>query len=82
MADDRRVGLGCGTLILIALIVLIFSQHQDNGSARLTNDLKSVESYVIQVRNDVNQLQQLVRDQSERLSRIEAKVDKLASAKE
>jgi Flp pilus assembly protein TadB len=32
--DDRKVQLGCGTLIIIALIVMVFSGSRDNRQLR------------------------------------------------
>ena len=69
MADDRRshqVSLGCGTLILIALIVLFFS-------GRGTGDL---EHEVHGLRTDVSELKNLVQVQINELKLLQQKLDK------
>ena len=53
MLDERRTQhatLGCGTFILIALIVLIFSGH---GDSNLRQDVQSLRSEVIELKKAV-----------------------------
>lgn len=69
MADDKRsqqVSLGCGTLILIALIVLIFS-------GRGVGDL---ESEVRGLRAEVAALKESVETQTDEIKLLREKVDK------
>jgi hypothetical protein len=69
VVDEKRthqVSLGCGTLILIALIVLIFS-------GRGTGDL---EQEVRRLRSEVSDLKRSIDDQSIQLKLLVEKVDK------
>jgi hypothetical protein len=69
MADDNRtqqVSLGCGTLILIALIVLIFSGR---GVDRIEHDVRSL-------RSDVNELKKSVEAQTDEIKRLQQKLEK------
>ena len=64
MDNDRRtqtVSLGCGTLILIALIVLIFGRGDTDKLEREVRDLKS----------EVTQLREDVAEQTAVLKRLE-----------
>ena len=57
--DSRRqaVGLGCGTLILIALIVLFFS---GGDTTRLTNEIAALRQEVEALRADQAETHRLV----------------------
>jgi Sec-independent protein translocase protein TatA len=73
MADDKRtqqVSLGCGTLILIALIVLIFS-------GRGTGDL---EREVHGLRSEVGELKKSVEAQTAEIKALQQKLDKQQGA--
>jgi hypothetical protein len=73
MAEDKRthqVSLGCGTLILIALIVLFFS-------GRGINDL---EREVHGLRSEVSELKKTVEAQTSELKLLQQKLDKQAGA--
>jgi hypothetical protein len=67
--NDRthQVSLGCGTLILIALIVMIFS-------GRGNDDL---ERDVERLRGDVQALKQAVDAQTESLRQLDQKLERL-----
>jgi hypothetical protein len=61
MADERRtqqVSLGCGTLILIALIVLIFSGR---GTGDLEREVRGLRSEVGELKKEVEGLRGEVR---------------------
>lgn len=69
MADDNRtqqVSLGCGTLILIALIVLIFS-------GRGTDDLKNE---VHGLRSEIRDLKTSIEAQTSEIKQLQQKLDK------
>lgn len=54
MLDEKRTQhatLGCGTFILIALIVLIFSGH---GDSNLRQDVQSLRSEIIELKKAVD----------------------------
>jgi len=73
MADDKRtqqVSLGCGTLILIALIVLIFSGHG-------TGD---VEREVHRLRSEVGELKKAIEAQTIEIKSLQQKLDKQQGA--
>jgi Sec-independent protein translocase protein TatA len=73
MADDKRtqqVSLGCGTLILIALIVLIFS-------GRGPGDL---EREVHELRSEVGELKRSVEAQTAEIKSLQQKLDKQQAA--
>jgi len=54
MDNNQKVGLGCGTLILIALIVLIFGNA---GSDELRRDIKVLRQEVSSLEHSVRTLQ-------------------------
>ncbi len=64
MADDRRSGpvsLGCGTLIVIGLIVLIFSgggriQNMEDELRNMSRDVRSLRA-VIETQNQTSEQQ-------------------------
>jgi Sec-independent protein translocase protein TatA len=73
MADDNRtqqVSLGCGTLILIALIVLIFS-------GRGTGDL---EREVHGLRSEIRELKKSVESQTAEIKSVQQKLDRQPGA--
>ena len=73
MADDKRsqqASLGCGSLILIALIVLIFS-------GRGTGDL---EREVHGLRSEVGELKNVVIAQTVEIKLLQAKLEKQQGA--
>lgn len=73
MSDDNRtqqVSLGCGTLILIALIVLIFSGR---GSNELEREIRGL-------RSEIGELKQAVEAQTIQSKLLAEKVDKSQAA--
>jgi Sec-independent protein translocase protein TatA len=66
LVKGQEVSLGCGTLILIALIVLICS----GGS---TTELKREVSGL---RSEIVELRKAVQDQTEQIKALEAKLDR------
>ena len=55
---EVRASLGCGTLILIAIIVIIFSGHKDhdrleNQIGELTQEVQRLRQEVSALRNDL-----------------------------
>ncbi len=68
MADERRVSLGCGSLVLIALIVVFFSGRQSDDDLR--REVQALRHDVTELRNAVvGQVRQtkLTNDALERL---------------
>ena len=69
MAEDNRtqqVSLGCGTLILIALIVLIFSGR---GTGNLEREIQGL-------RSEVGKLKMVVEVQTGEIKSLQQKLDK------
>ena len=66
----QSVSLGCGTLILIALIVLIFSQA---GTKDLERDVEAM-------RKDVKEMRSAVETQTRQLKSLQDSVAKLVRA--
>lgn len=52
--QEVRASLGCGTLILIAIIVIIFSGHQDHD--KLERQLDTLTREVGTLRQEVSEL--------------------------
>jgi hypothetical protein len=64
VADKQTVNLGCGTLIVIALIVLIFSNQDRSGEiSRMGDQLGKLEARVAQ-------LQSTIEDQSREIATL------------
>lgn len=56
MNDDRKVSLGCGSLILIALIVMILGNRDRSGDATVVrNELNELQRQVSQLRYAVDE---------------------------
>jgi hypothetical protein len=59
LAKGQEVSLGCGTLILIALIVMFFSGRSSNVGnelRRVESELRSLRQSVDEMNNDVQKL--------------------------
>jgi len=69
-APDNRASLGCGTLILIALIVMIFSNSDRSGSRRLERQLE-------ELRAEINHLKADMGSQSATLAQIKQSLDEI-----
>ena len=65
LVEGQEVSLGCGTLILIALIVMAFGRSS-------TNEL---EREVRGLRSDVGELKQAVETQTKQIEALQDKVD-------
>lgn len=65
--SNHKASLGCGTLILIALIVLIFGNHQNTDLNRSIQRLSS----------QINTIEQETNSQSEALKKIESELKSL-----
>jgi septal ring factor EnvC (AmiA/AmiB activator) len=67
MNADYKVSLGCGTLILIALIVLIFgNMGEDNASGEISRLDARIQS-----------LESLIKGQTEQIERLQTSIDSL-----
>ena len=82
MTDDRHtqtVSLGCGTLILIALIVLIFGGSDTD---KLEREVRSLQTGITQLSGEVKSLQGMLEQQSTDLSALRRAVEELAAAQD
>ena len=68
--DDRRVSLGCGTLILIALIVMFFSNQNRSGPS--SNPALEIE--LRNMRTQVAQLREAVDEQTRQIAKLEQEI--------
>lgn len=59
MENNQKVSLGCGTLILIALIVMIFS-HKPKTDPVILNKLDNIHREVSELKFQVRNLQDSV----------------------
>jgi Sec-independent protein translocase protein TatA len=62
-AHERRVQLGCGTLIVIALIVMFFSQA---GRSNLEDEIRAL-------RSEVGEIKELIETQSAEIHQLREK---------
>jgi hypothetical protein len=67
MDNSQKVGLGCGTFILIAIIVLIFGNA---GNEELSQDIRQLRQEVSDLTSSVQQLESKLDGQSEQLKGI------------
>jgi peptidoglycan hydrolase CwlO-like protein len=69
----QKVQLGCGTLILIALIVLFFSSNGGNSGA-----ISNLQTEVRELKTEVTQLKQAIDLQTEQIKTLQNKLDNAA----
>lgn len=58
---DNKVSLGCGTLIFIAIIVLIF--RGSGGHKELRDEVNQLKNAITSLQNDVKSLQRTIENQ-------------------
>jgi Tfp pilus assembly protein PilO len=63
-APDNKASLGCGTLILIALIVMIFGNANSGDDKKLSDQLNSLKTEIGSLKSELNK-------QSDNLEKIE-----------
>jgi cell division protein FtsL len=66
MEQSNKVSLGCGTLILIAIIVLIFSSHGND----LGPDIQQLKTSIEQQRGRINELEMKIDRQTQTLDTL------------
>ena len=66
----NKASLGCGTLILIALIVMIFSNGNSGSNKELTRQVRDLQSEVRELKADI-------KTQSATLSQIRQTLDEV-----
>jgi len=74
LVERGPVSLGCGTLILIALIVMFFSNANRNCNT------SQLERNVERLQSQISSLQNSIERQSEQLSRLEQQIRRLENA--
>lgn len=74
---SQKASLGCGTLILIALIVMIFGNANRGNDAQLTTQIQSLQSQINGLTSSVNSLKKNIQEQSGDLTKIQKSLDEL-----
>lgn len=69
---SQKVQLGCGTLILIALIVLFFSNSNSSRTANLEAQIHNLQSQIDKLQNSID-------SQTVSIADIQTKVDAIKS---
>ena len=72
---DNKVSLGCGTLILIALIVMIFGRGSDSG--RISNELQRLRKEVRNLADQRDPFPGSGIEQGKKLDHLQKSVDAL-----
>jgi peptidoglycan hydrolase CwlO-like protein len=67
MNANHRVSLGCGTLILIALIVLIFGNMGEGDVSGKINELDA----------RIHSLESVIKDQTRQIEKLQTSIDNL-----
>jgi septal ring factor EnvC (AmiA/AmiB activator) len=67
---DNKASLGCGTLILIALIVMIFGNSNGGDNKKISDQLNSLQT-------EIGQLRSSVEKQSDTLKKIEKSLSEI-----
>ncbi len=67
MENSQKANLGCGTLILIAIIVLIFGNA---GNEEMSQDMQQLRQQVSGLNTSVQQLETALQEQSRQLKVI------------
>ena len=73
MDSSQKASLGCGTLILIAIIVLIFGNA---GNKELSQDMQQLRQQVSGLDSSVQQLETALQEQSRQLKVIRELLEK------
>jgi hypothetical protein len=77
---NQKTSLGCGTLILIALIVLIFS-HSGGDVEDLERQVSQLDSHVLRLTDDIAELKSVSQRQTDLLAEIKRALADSASPK-
>jgi hypothetical protein len=75
---NNKASLGCGTFILIALIVIIFGNANRDVDKDLKQQLGSVRADVGSLESDLNGLKAEMKTQSETLAKISKTLEELS----
>ena len=76
-SPNNKASLGCGTFILIALIVIIFGNANRDVDKDLKQQLGSIQSDVGSLESNLSGLKSEMRTQSETLAKISKSLDEL-----
>ena len=74
---NNKASLGCGTLILIALIVMIFGNANRDVDKDLKQQLGKIQADVGRLQSDLSGLKSEMRTQSETLAKISKSLEEL-----
>ncbi len=76
-SPNNKASLGCGTLILIALIVMIFGNSNRDVDKDLKSEISALRADVKVIQSELSGLKADIRKQSETLSTIGKTVDEI-----
>ena len=74
---NNKASLGCGTLILIALIVMIFSNGTRDVDKQLKQQLTTLHSEMGDLQTEVSSLKADIRTQAEALAKISKTLEEI-----
>ena len=74
---NNKASLGCGTLILIALIVMIFGNSNRDVDQNLKSQVSTIRADVTEIQSELSGLKADIRAQSETLAKISKTLDKM-----
>jgi TolA-binding protein len=74
---NQKASLGCGTLILIALIVMIFGNANRGNDTQLTSQIQNLQSQLRDLTSSVNGLKHQIQEQSGDLTKIQKSLDEI-----
>lgn len=80
-ATDNKASLGCGTLILIALIVMIFGNSNgdaEKSNKQISDKLQALQSEIGDLKSELNQQSAQLKKMEESLSEINERSKKPA----
>jgi septal ring factor EnvC (AmiA/AmiB activator) len=72
---NNKASLGCGTLILIALIVMIFSNSNRGDDKQLRNQISTLQSSVSGLKTELASLKTDLKNQSDTLDKIKESLE-------
>jgi peptidoglycan hydrolase CwlO-like protein len=76
MSNDTRthqVSLGCGTLILIALIVMFFSNRSNND---VSSEITALKSEITGLKSQLSEIKTAIEAQTNEIKSLQQKLDK------
>jgi len=76
VVERGPVSLGCGTLILIALIVLFFSNRGEDGTPQVINKMQRLESQIGTLQSTIEHLARSIDQQTAKIEQLEQEISR------